>query len=88
MTPEDLSDLVDKVRTTISNYESYHVSYYPSSREEWGKDNSCVRFEVHGHSDQGEGSEWTEYWTVNSDGTIYADGETYKNYEEFISKWL
>ena len=88
MTPEDLYDLVGKVKTAISNYERYHVSYYPSSNEERGKANSYVRFEVQGHSDQGEGSDWTEYWTINSDGTIYADGETYKNYEEFMSKWL
>jgi len=42
-----------------------------------------------GFSDQGEGSEWTEDWEINSDGTINIidDDRTYKNFEEFKSNW-
>jgi hypothetical protein len=37
--------------------------------------------------DQGEGSEWTEYWCIYDDGRINADGMMYANFEEFKRDW-
>ena len=69
MTQEELYKLYEEVTTWIDNYESYHVWYccrnahfHPSGTNVW--------FEVHGHSDHGSGADWTEGWSIDSDGKI------------------
>ena len=87
MTHEELVELFDKVIDVIRNYTSYHVFYY-WDEENWASDGLSVSFRVHGNSDQGEGYEWTEYWTINSDGTISnGEGDVWKTFEEFESNW-
>ena len=86
MTYTELSELFDKVTTDIYNYSSYHV-WYTYGNEYWAKDYSYVTFEVYGHSDQGHGADWTEYWSINSDGWIYTEDNIYKTYEDFKNNW-
>lgn len=86
MTKEELNDLYSKVINIIWNYNSYHV-IYTCGEEHWDKMGNYVSFEVYGYSDQGEGSNWTEDWTIYSDGSINADGKNYKNFEEFLLDW-
>lgn len=89
MTKEELCELLEKVRKIINNYYGYHVRYLACYDEEWGPNDAWVTFRVYGFSDQGEGSEWTEEWEINNDGTIRIvdDDRTYKDFEEFKSNW-
>ena len=87
MTKEELHELYDKVTTDIWNYESYHVRY-SYGNEYWAEDGSYVSFDVYGHSDQGRGADWTEYWSIYSNGEIHTEEACYKNYEEFKAEWL
>ena len=45
-------------------------------------------YKVFGHSDQDEGSNWTEYWSIDNTGRIVGDGEIYENFDEFKDNWL
>lgn len=81
-----LEELYDKVVDIINNHYDYHCNYCCISGSAcWDK--TYVTFDVHGWSDQGEGSEWTEYWCIYDDGSIHADGVTYANFEEFKCDW-
>jgi hypothetical protein len=90
MTREEISDLLEKVRSYITNHNhhSYYVWYTPSSEEEWSANGSYVTFEVYAYSDQDDGREWTEDWFVDSDGKIGNGEETYDNYDDFKLNWL
>lgn len=89
MTKEELCELFEKVRDVINNHYDYHVWYLASYDEEWGPNDAWVTFKVYGSSDQGEGSDWTEEWEINNDGTIRIidDDRVYKNFEEFKYNW-
>jgi hypothetical protein len=87
MTPDEIDVLLNKVKADINNYNSYHVWYSASSEEIWDEKGGYVTFEVYGHSDQGEGSNWTEYWSIDDNGTIARDGDVYENYNEFKNDW-
>lgn len=88
MTKEDIRELFEKVtRLVDSNDTDYHCSY-SCGEETWSDDGMRVMFEVHGFSDQGEGSEWTENWGIESDGRIYADDMIYDTFEEFEKDWI
>ena len=87
MTPDEIDVLLNKVKADINNYNSYHVWYSASSEEIWDEKGGYVTFEVYGHSDQGEGSNWTEYWSIDDNGTIARDGDIYENYNEFKNDW-
>ena len=81
-----LEELYGKVVDIINNHNDYHCTWCVINRSEtWYEDS--VSFDVHGWSDQGYGSEWTEYWSIYSDGRIFRDGEIYKNFEEFKGDW-
>lgn len=82
----NLEELYDNVVDIINSHWSYHCNYYcDSSSVCWDK--TYVTFDVHGYSDQGDGSEWTEYWCIYDDGRINADGMMYANFEEFKRDW-
>jgi hypothetical protein len=49
---------------------------------------TSVSFEVHVHSDKGDGSEWIEYWYIDNEGKIYSEDTTYDTYEEFLREWV
>ena len=88
MTKNEITILLDKVKAVINNYNSYYVWYSVSSEEIWDKNGSYVTFEVFGYSDQDEGSNWTEYWSIDNTGRIVGDGEIYENFDEFKDNWL
>lgn len=88
MTTNEITILLDKVKAVIDNYDSYHVWYSVSPEETWDKNGSYVTFEVFGYSDQDEGSNWTEYWSIDNTGRIARDGEMYENFDEFKYNWL
>lgn len=46
-----------------------------------------MSFEVHVQSDSGEGYEWEEYWSIDNEGKIYSEDETYNSFEEFLREW-
>ena len=77
-----IAEIFDEVTSIIWNYESYHVCYTYGD-EHW-EGNDRVTFEVRGHSDQGEGADWTEDWSIDCDGIHTEDG-TYKTLEDFMN---
>ena len=88
MTKNEITILLDKVKAVINNYNSYYVWYSVSSEEIWDENGSYVTFEVFGYSDQDEGSNWTEYWSIDNTGRIVRDGKAYENFDEFKNDWL
>ena len=47
-----------------------------------------MTFEVHVHSDKGEGDDWVESWGIDDKGRIYSEDTIYENYEEFLREWV
>lgn len=88
MTQEELQNLYYKVSEKIDDYYSYHV-WYSCGQPEWNNDFTQISFEVFGTSDQGEGSEWIEHWSIDSDGKIYSSEEDkpWESFEEFKANW-
>ena len=80
-----MKELLDKVLDTINNHVTYHTWYTYGEVEEYEK---YVSFEVYGYSDQGEGMEWIEYWSIDSDGKIYTEDTTYNSFEDFAKEWM
>ena len=85
MTQEEFYSLYDKISGALYNFEDYHCSYYCSDEIYNGH---SLTFDVHGHSDQGEGHDWVEYWVIDDCGRIHAEGDIYENYEEFLKEWI
>ena len=85
MIREEFYNLYDKISDALYNFEDYHCSYYCSDEIYNGH---SLTFDVHGHSDQGEGHDWVEYWVIDDCGRIHAEGDIYENYEEFLKEWI
>lgn len=85
MTPEELENLYEEVTDLIYNYRSYHVWYTYGNK--FVSPNGSISFDVYGFSDQGEGAEWTEYWSIDTNGKIYTSENVYDNIEEFKKDW-
>ena len=49
---------------------------------------TSMTFEVHIHSDQGEGYDWIEDWCIDEYGRIYSEDDIYESYEEFLREWV
>ena len=47
-----------------------------------------MTFEVHIHSNQGEGYDWIEDWCIDEYGRIYSEDDIYESYEEFLREWV
>ena len=86
MTEQEIQEIFDKVTSAIRNSDSYH-NCYGYGDEEWMNE-TTVLFTIYGHSDQGEGADWTENWSIDSEGKIHANGEVYENFEQFESEWV
>lgn len=80
----ELQNLLDKVFDAIYHHRDYHCTYCCGNIEEH---DDYFSFEVYGYSDQGEGSEWTECWSIDAKGRIYSEDTTYENYEDFLKDW-
>jgi len=79
-----IEEIFDEVTSIIWNYQSYHV-YYSYGNGIW-RGHDSVSFEVYGHSDQGEGADWTEDWSIDCNG-IHTEDRTYKTLEDFKNEW-
>lgn len=86
LTSKEIEDLYWKVVEVIDDYRDYHTSY-SAGINEWNDDQTYLSFEVKGWSDQGDGAEWTEYWSINNKGQIFGEDILYENFEEFKKEW-
>ena len=84
MTEEEFYNLYDKISHVLYGLKSYHCWYF-CCNEEW--DNSSMSFEVHIHSDKGDGDDWVEYWSIDECGRIYSEDTIYESYDEFLKEW-
>ena len=85
MTREELENLYEEVTDLIYNYRCYHVWY--SHGNKYVFPDGSISFNVYGFSDQGDGDEWTEHWSIDTNGKIYTNENTYDNIEEFKKDW-
>ena len=85
MTQEELENLYEEVTDLIYNYRCYHVWYTYGNKYVFP--NGSISFDVYGFSDQGEGAEWTEYWSIDTDGKIYTNENVYDSIEDFKREW-
>lgn len=87
MTQEELYKIHEEIYDFIYNnsWRSYHVSYVCGSAEftPYG----TIEFDVYGWSDQGDGDEWTEHWSIDTDGKINTRNNLYDNIEDFKRDW-
>ena len=81
MTYNELEEIYDKVSDVINRNPSYHVDYICHDKY---YENGSIFFNVLCISDQGEGSEWEEYWSIDCDGRIHGCEEIYENFEDFL----
>lgn len=84
MTQEEFYNLYEKISDVLYGFKSYHCWYLCCNETYYDK---SVSFEVHVNSDQGEGSEWIEYWYIDNEGKIYSEDTTYNSFEEFLGEW-
>ena len=84
MIQEEFYNLYDKIRDALYGFKSYYYWYFCCNEEYY---NDSMSFEVHITSDQGEGSEWIEYWSIDDNGRIHSEDTIYESYEEFLSEW-
>lgn len=84
MTQEEFYNLYEKISDVLYGFKSYHCWYLCCNEIYYDK---SVSFEVHVNSDQGEGSEWIEYWYIDDEGKIYSENTTYNSFEEFLGEW-
>ena len=68
------------------SYEELCNLYNKISNETYN--GTSMTFEVHIHSDQGEGYDWIEDWCIDEYGRIYSEDDIYESYEEFLREWV
>ena len=85
MTEEEFCDLYNKISAVIDGFKDYHYYYYCCDETYNG---TQMTFEVHIHSDQGEGYDCIEDWRIDEYGRIYSEDDIYESYEEFLREWV
>ena len=87
MKQEELYRIYEEISDFIynNNWRSYHIWYTCGSVDVIS--NSTIEFEVYGSSDQGDGDEWIEHWSIDTNGKIYTKENVYDNIEEFKRDW-
>jgi hypothetical protein len=80
----NMKELYNKVSDVLYGFKSYHCWYICTNEIYY--DNS-MEFEVHVHSDKGDGDDWVEYWSIDNEGKIYSEDTTYNTFEEFLREW-
>ena len=85
MTREEFYSLYNKISNTIDGFKDYHYYYYCWNEAYNG---TSMTFEVHIHSDGGDGDDWVEDWRIDEQGRIHAEDDIYENYEEFLREWI
>lgn len=84
MKQKEFYNLYNKISDVLYGFKSYHCWYLCCNETYY---DTSVPFEVYVTSDQGEGSEWVEYWPIDNDGKIHSEDITYNNFEEFLLEW-
>jgi hypothetical protein len=87
MTQEELYRIYEEISDFIYNncWRSYHIWYLCGSTDVIS--NNTIEFEVYGASDQGDGDEWIEHWSIDTNGKIYTEDNVYDNIEDFKRGW-
>lgn len=87
MKHEELYRIYEEISDFIYNntWRSYHIWYVCGSVDVIS--NSAIEFEVYGSSDQGDGDEWIEHWSIDTNGKIYTEDNIYDNIEDFKKDW-
>ena len=88
MTQEEFYSLYNKISDALYEFyilDGYHCWYYCCNETYNG---TSMSFEVYIHDDRGEGFDKVEDWVIDDHGRIYAEGDIYENYEEFLRKWI
>ena len=87
MTQEELYEIYEEISSFLYNNRwcSYYV-WYICGDVKFISDN-IIEFDVYASSDQGDGDQWTENWSIDSDGKIYTKDNVYNNIEDFKRDW-
>lgn len=87
MTHEEIRNIYEEISYFIydNTWRSYHCSYYCG--EVNFSTSTSIQFDVYVTSDQGEGAEWTEHWSIDNDGKIYTEDDVYNSIEDFKREW-
>ena len=85
MTYEEFCNLYNKISDVIDGFKDYHYYYYCCNETYNG---TSMTFEVHIHSDQGEGYDCVEDWRIDEFGRIHSEDEIYESYDEFLREWV
>lgn len=87
MKQEELYKIYEEISDFIydNSWRSYHVWYSCGNVEVTSY--GTIEFNVYGSSDQGDGNEWTEYWSIDTDGKIKTGDDIYDNIEHFKRDW-
>ena len=85
MTQDEFHNLYNKISNTIDGFKDYHY-YYCCWNETYNR--TSMTFEVHIHSDGGDGDDWVEDWCIDECGRIHSEDTIYENYEEFLKEWI
>lgn len=87
MTQEELYKIYEEISDFIYNnsWRSYHNWYTCDSAEVIS--DGTIEFDVCGSSDQGDGDEWIEHWSIDINGKIYTEDNVYDNIEDFKRDW-
>lgn len=86
MTKEEFYSLYDKISDVLYEFyvlAGYHCWYYCCNEIYNG---TSMSFEVHVHDDKGYDK--VEDWVIDDRGRIYAEGDIFENYEEFLKEWI
>ena len=87
MTQEEMKNIYEEISDFIyhNNWRDYHCSYY------CGEVNfstaTYIEFDVYVTSDQGDGDEWTEHWSIDTNGKIFTKYDVYNSIEDFKREW-
>ncbi len=86
MKQEELYRIYEEISDFIYNnsWRSYHIWYTCGSAEVIS---DRIEFDVYGSSDQGYGNDWTEHWSIDTNGKIYTEDSVYDNIEDFKRDW-
>ena len=85
MAEEEFRDLYNKISAVIDGFKDYHYYYYCCNETYNG---TSMTFEVHIHSDGGDGDDCVEDWRIDEYGRIYSEDDIYESYEEFLREWV
>ena len=87
MTLEETRNIYEEISDFIydNTWRDYHCSYYCG--EVNFSTSTSIHFDVYGTCYRGDGDEWTEHWSIDTNGKIYTEDDVYNSIEEFKRDW-